>query len=165
MKKTDYREKTKEENEFNKKLGAELNILIKKDKKIHKQDIYKNIGLSNPGTLSQYLNGNKGLSVYRFSKIMKTIDLSDAEILSLFKDETTAQTIKLAGHILVEKPLPFPDVESRESCEILTEAVKYKDGDPLVNQAYEHVLFLLKDLKKNISAVKKAERGKKGSAA
>ena len=166
MKKTDYREKTKEENEFNKKFGAELNILIKKDKKIYKQDLYKNIGLSNPGTLSQYLNGNKGLSVYRFSKIMKTINLSDPEIISLFRytDVNRASEPVNLSPRLVEKPLPFPDAESRESCEILTEAVKYKDGEPLINKTYEHILLLLKDLKKDILSAKKVKRGKKNTA-
>ncbi len=161
MKKTDYREKTKEENEFNKKFGAELNILIKKDKKIYKQDLYKNIGLSNPGTLSQYLNGNKGLSVYRLSLIINSLNLSDSEIIGLFRFTDVNRVSEPAKPRLVEKPLPFPDAESKESCEILTEAVKYKDSEPLINKTYEHILLLLKDLKKDITAVKKSGRRKK----
>ena len=179
MKKTDYREKTKEENEFNKKFGGELNVLIKKDKKIHKQDLYKNIGLSNPGTLSQYLNGNKGLSVYRFSRIATTINLSDIEILSLFKTETAISTQKpnqkpneplLFKICSIDSP-PFTlhDKSVELTCRVIDDAYRLKNNYEIIRERYEDVLYMVNKLKKEIKKIndskKKAKRGKKGSAA
>ena len=163
------RKKTEEEKKFNENIGARIKLMFdttnEATKNITQQQFAVNIGLKSRLTLRDYFNGKEGLTAYRLSLIINSLNLSDSEILSLFKDETATQTIKLTGPILVEKPLPFPDAESKESCEILTEAVKYKDNNPLVNKTYEIILLLLRDLKKDIATVKKANRGKKRNTA
>ena len=154
------RKKDEREKNFNKVFGQRLKEIIKKDRKLTLKEISGKADVS-PTVISSYYNGEIGLTAYRLSLIINSLNLSDPEIIGLFRFTDVNRVSEPAKPRLVEKPLPFPDAESKESCEILTEAVKYKDSEPLINKTYEHILLLLKDLKKDITAVKKSGRRKK----
>ena len=157
------RKKDERENTFNKLLGLKIKKITKRDRKESLKEVSSKIGVS-PKVVSAYYNGDVGLSAYRISQFINFLSLSDPEIIGLFRFADVNRANGPAKPRLVEKPLPFPDAESRESCEILTEAVKYKDGYPLINKTYEHILLLLRDLKKDILSAKKVKRGKKNTA-
>ena len=157
------RKKDEREKNFNKVFGQRLKEIIKKDRKETLKEISEKVDVS-PTVISSYYNGEIGVTAYRLSLIINFLNLSDPEIIGLFRFADVNRANGPAKPRLVEKPLPFPDAESRESCEILTEAVKYKDGYPLINKTYEHILLLLRDLKKDILSAKKVKRGKKNTA-
>jgi transcriptional regulator with XRE-family HTH domain len=149
--------KTAEEKDFDIVIGKKIKQIAKL-RRILQPEASKNIGVDEK-TVSFYYNGKTSLSAYRLFQFINLLNLSDSEIVSLFKDSdvNTGQRKEIKQPELVKMPEPETDT-TQKYCGIIKKAYDMQDSNPEIKGKIDMLFNMICNIESDIKKIKKEKK-------
>ena len=149
--------KTPDEKNFDIIIGEKIKQ-IAKIRKISQSKVSENIDIDKKN-ISFYYSGRTSLSTYRLSQFIKLLNLSDAEILSLFKDSDT--TCEHKKELKQPELIKVPDIEpTQKYCGIIKKAYDMQDNNPEIKGKVDMLFGMIDNIESDIKKIKSQKKRK-----